>query len=476
MQRFLAVQERKGRKPTLLPRPGVETRWDSDMDEAERANIIMGDVHDTVAELYSHGGEDYDKLTLEERASNDTSRFLFSDQEKKCLRHFEGGGKGARDFSKFLQDRRFSFSYVLFEARFTAANASQDFFGIVADISHSHATVNLRKRGDCTILVKKSGSTIEDYITSQYVSVETMDPSVAKFRRLYAEDLTHRLRLDALALPHPYSIPALLNPLFGLRKRVVDSGLMSSSQYIRARRYLVSLMQTILDRKSPANRVVDAMDDSDEPDSEDDELPEQINTNHDRAVLELEHFESYKMMKYHPEVANSNARVLKGDQRDIIVGPVLECGRDLPSGKNLADYVDCDCGRIDLVKLFEDHSKYWPTLWLVVQMYAHCRVVEVGCERFFSMSGYTSNPRRARLDVRSYERIAMLSHILRNIYIDDKLVAEEYSRRAKSGAWKKENMEEALKCWNLERILEAETFGQHVPADLTMQEFGEGTE
>ena len=60
--------------------------------------------------------------------------------------------------------------------------------------------------------------------------------------------------------------------------------------------------------------------------------------------------------------------------------------------------------------------------------------------------------------------------------VDDKLVAEEYLRRAKSGAWKKENTEEALKCWNLERILEAETFGQHVPADLTMQEFGQGTE
>ena len=51
-------------------------------------------------------------------------------------------------------------------------------------------------------------------------------------------------------------------------------------------------------------------------------------------------------------------------------------------------------------------------------------------------------------------------------------VAEEYSKGAKSWALKKENIEEALKCWNLERILEAETFGQHVPADLTMQEFG----
>ena len=130
MQWFLAVQERKGRKPTLLPHLGVETRWDSDMDETERANIIMGDVHDTVAELHSRGGEDYDKLTVEERASNDTSRFLYSDQEKKCLRHFEGGGKGAPDFSKFLQDRRFSLSYVVFEARFTAANWRFSYFDV----------------------------------------------------------------------------------------------------------------------------------------------------------------------------------------------------------------------------------------------------------------------------------------------------------------------------------------------------------
>ena len=133
-----------------------------------------------------------------------------------------------------------------------------------------------------------------------------MNPSVAKFCQLYAEDLTHRLRLDDPALPHPYSIPTLLNPLFELRKRVVDSGLMSSSQYIRARRCLVSLMQTILVRKSPDNRVVDVMDEGDEPDSEDGELPEQVNTNHDRAVLELEHFESYKMSKYHPCVRVCN--------------------------------------------------------------------------------------------------------------------------------------------------------------------------
>ena len=31
------------------------------------------------------------------------------------------------------------------------------------------------------------------------------------------------------------------------------------------------------------------------------------------------------------------------DGRDIVVSPVLEFGKDLPSGKNLADYVDNDC-------------------------------------------------------------------------------------------------------------------------------------
>ena len=31
-------------------------------------------------------------------------------------------------------------------------------------------------------------------------------------------------------------------------------------------------------------------------------------------------------------------------------------------------------------------------------------------------------------------------------------------------------MEEALKCWNLERIIEAEAFGQPMPEHLTMND------
>ena len=37
-------------------------------------------------------------------------------------------------------------------------------------------------------------------------------------------------------------------------------------------------------------------------------------------------------------------------------------------------------------------------------------------------------------------------------------------------AWKKENTEEALKCWNLERIIDADLMGNSQSSELTMDE------
>jgi hypothetical protein len=97
------------------------------------------------------------------------------------------------------------------------------------------------------------------------------------------------------------------------------------------------------------------------------------------------------------------------------------------------------------------------------------RVVEVGCERFFNLSGYVSQPRRSRLGVRNYERIALLSHLLNFVYIDPEWVAQEYLRRCKKGAWKKENTVDSLKSFNLERILEAQEFGLVVPQSVDLE-------
>ena len=65
----------------------------------------------------------------------------------------------------------------------------------------------------------------------------------------------------------------------------------------------------------------------------------------------------------------------------------------------------------------------------------------------------------------------MLSSLLQKVYVDEEWVAQEYLSRCKAGHWKASEDEEALKCWNLERIIEAELIAAPEPIDLTMDEF-----
>ena len=69
----------------------------------------------------------------------------------------------------------------------------------------------------------------------------------------------------------------------------------------------------------------------------------------------------------------------------------------------------------------------------------------------------------------------MLAHMLNRVYIDPEWVAEVYMRRCKAKAWKTQSTDESLKCFNLERILEAEVFGMANPKDLSMEEYLEGS-
>ncbi len=139
----------------------------------------------------------------------------------------------------------------------------------------------------------------------------------------------------------------------------------------------------------------------------------------------------------------------KASEKELFVGLVSARGKNLPLGKNMADYIDVQ-GRMWLIQFYRDHKKEFLTLWKVVQFEASRCVVEVGCEHFFALSGYISLPKRTRLGVRNYERIAMLSSILRAVYVDPEWVAQEYLHRCKNGAWKEGDNQDALKCWNLE--------------------------
>jgi hypothetical protein len=64
----------------------------------------------------------------------------------------------------------------------------------------------------------------------------------------------------------------------------------------------------------------------------------------------------------------------------------------------------------------------------------------------------------------------MLASIIQSIHIDNHWVAQQYIEQCKKGIWKKENTEEALKCWNLERIIDAEQQGKDAPSELKLED------
>ena len=71
-------------------------------------------------------------------------------------------------------------------------------------------------------------------------------------------------------------------------------------------------------------------------------------------------------------------------------------------------------------------------------------------------------------------RRSLLLNIVQNMYIDPEWVASEYLKRCKKGAWKKENTVDALKCFNLERILPASQFNLETPDEVGMEKYMEG--
>jgi hypothetical protein len=72
--------------------------------------------------------------------------------------------------------------------------------------------------------------------------------------------------------------------------------------------------------------------------------------------------------------------------------------------------------------------------------------------------------------VRIYGHVAMLASIIQSVYIDNHWVAQQYIEQCKKGSWKKENTEEVSKCWNLERIIDAEQQQKDAPFELKLED------
>ena len=130
------------------------------IDETIRANQIMGDLCDSNDILLSPNGDDSTLVTEAEQEAGDLSRHTYTQHDKMVLRQFEGASAPAKYLCLFLQDKQNTWSYVLFTLRITIKETTSNTFTIVDDVSHSDLTVDLHKRGEKTVLVKKASSTV----------------------------------------------------------------------------------------------------------------------------------------------------------------------------------------------------------------------------------------------------------------------------------------------------------------------------
>ena len=128
---YQGIQEKKIRAPALNPKPSVKTRWNS-------ANQIMGDFCETFEILLAKGGDDYDLLNKTEKDLGNLTCFTYTSQEKMILCQFEAAAAPAKSFSKFTQDKRDSWSYVLFEARVAIQTSRKPTFDMVQGMLFIH--------------------------------------------------------------------------------------------------------------------------------------------------------------------------------------------------------------------------------------------------------------------------------------------------------------------------------------------------
>ena len=64
----------------------------------------------------------------------------------------------------------------------------------------------------------------------------------------------------------------------------------------------------------------------------------------------------------------------------------------------------------------------------------------------------------------------MLSMKMQSLFIDHEWAATEYLCRSKEGIWDEDRVLESVKCWNLERFIDAEFRGSVSSQELVLED------
>jgi hypothetical protein len=243
---------------------------------------------------------------------------------------------------------------------------------------------------------------------------------------------------------------------------------MTCEQYKYAEHDLISRMQVMMERNNGVLLVEDSSssDSDDDTGFLDDKVVRSMSNEREKATEEYNNYCNLcKMSKNRPRTYTGTVlRLGPADMRfPITMGKVATKGEDIRSNPpfvscNLADFV-LDDGRFNLLWFMELQKDAFPTLYMLTVCLSSIRTNEVGCERFFSMAGYVSCPRRTSLNVRNYECLAALRSNMKQVYIDEEWVVEKYLEMEKAKSWKDLDSPDDMKVLQLEQELLAESDG-----------------
>jgi hypothetical protein len=89
----------------------------------------MNDTCETLKMLLCEGGEDYNLLSPEEKATGNIDRLAYTDDDIDVLRQFEGAAFGAKYFSLFTQETgKNAYAYLLLHAVIAIKECRKDYF------------------------------------------------------------------------------------------------------------------------------------------------------------------------------------------------------------------------------------------------------------------------------------------------------------------------------------------------------------
>jgi hypothetical protein len=258
-------------------------------------------------------------------------------------------------------------------------------------------------------------------------------------------------------LPDMKVMGALLNPLYQNDLRMIDAGLLTLEQYSAGKEELIHRMSRFHSMQTKFLNLADA---------------DSANTNKwDKGaagvVLGIKSPRKKAEEEYDAYLENMHSVFLpKMEPQQVLgwinndgdpishpvfsIGKVINPGRNLPSTKNHAQYID-ESGHYDLVSYLSDHKGLFPAIYHVGigQISPHVST-EVDCESLFSQAGALANSRRARTNVRYYERLVIIKHRLHRIYCHAPAVRELYIKREKADNWDEAADRDALEYLDIE--------------------------